>query len=236
MRVPHLVPVVSLMLIAPAALAAPAPSPAPGGPRSPAQPAAPSPRASATPAAQPQPIVALAPIDLTQVPEPCKPLTRQASAADLTVAYATRIALARCMADHAIAPLALCDCAASVVAIDAAVAPAIALLDDVSSSAAPAIQAIAEDTEGQLYIGFVTRMRSTLPAAGSEASPEELALRNMRAQTLDAQLAPWHEAAMASFEHVLDLAKAHPEISRNPATATAIRDAERRVAADVATR
>ncbi len=227
MRTRSLVSVISLTFVAPAALANPA-------------------RSEAPPAAQPPPAVVgsrmapelleLAPIDLTVIPGPCRPLTKQASAADLAVAYSTRIALASCMAERAVAPLALCDCGASVVAIDAAVAPAIALLDDVIASAEPTLQAVAEDTEGQLYAGFAIRMRGTVPAVGPNASAAEVMLRDMRAQTLEAQLAPWHEAAMASFEHVVELAKAHPEITRNAAAATAVQDAERRVAADVATR
>ena len=226
MRFCNLVSVVSLTLVAPAARA----DPAAAG----AQPAAPrAPTAQGSAPATPKTI--LAPIDLAAIPERCKPLTKQASAPDLALAYSTRIALASCMAERAVAPLALCDCGASVMAIDAAVAPALALLDDVIASAEPALQVIAEDTLGQLHAGFAVRMRATLPAVGPSAGADELALRDMRAKTLEAQLAPWHEAAMASFEHVVELAKAHPELARNAAAATAIRDAEHRVAADVTT-
>jgi hypothetical protein len=158
------------------------------------------------------------------------------SAPDLAVAYSARISLASCMAERAIAPLALCDCGASVVAIDAAVAPALAVLDDVIGSAEPALQVIAEHTEGQLYAGFAIRMRATVPAVEPNADAAALTLHDMRARTLEAQLAPWHEAAMASFAHVVEIAKAHPEIARNAAAASAVRDAEHRVADDVASR
>ncbi|HSR97088.1 MAG TPA: hypothetical protein VLM79_08570 [Kofleriaceae bacterium] len=178
----------------------------------------------------------LAPIDLTQVPAECKPHTKQALALNLSVALTARITLATCMAERAIAPLQLCDCGDSISAIDTAIKPAMAILDDVITNADPSIQVIAEHTEGQLYTGFVTRLLATLPAAAAGASEAEATLRDMRKQTLDAQLAPWREAALTSYQHVVDLAKAHPELASRPATATAVRDSQQRLAADVAVR
>src|SRR5262249_8770 len=132
----------------------------------------------------------------------CKPQAKQALAPNLSVALAARITLATCMADRAIAPLQLCDCGDSIAAIDTAVKPAMALLDDVITNADPSIQVIAEHTEGKLYTGLVTRMLATLPAAAAGASEAEATLRDMRKQTLDAQLAPWREAALTSYQHV----------------------------------
>jgi hypothetical protein len=140
------------------------------------------------------------------------------------------------MADRAIAPLSLCDCGESIVAIDSAVAPAITVLDDVIAAGDPAIQLIAEHAEGELYAGFLTRMLATLPRIGPEADEAEVALHDMRTQTLTVQLAPWREAALASFQHVIELAKAHPEIASDRTVATAIRDSQQRLAADVAAR
>lgn len=215
------------LLIAPLALAAPAPrapAPAPGPARAPAPAPAPAP-----------PIVQLAPIDLSAIPEPCKPLAKQALASRLATALSARISLATCMADRAIAPIALCDCGQSIVAIDAATAPAIALLDDVIDKADPVLQVIAEHAQGQLYAGFAARVAATLPRPGSDASEAERALAAMRTQTLDAQLAPWREAALASFQHVMDAAKAHPQITGNPQVAAAVRDSERQLAASLTT-
>ncbi|HEU4731334.1 MAG TPA: hypothetical protein VFT22_25745 [Kofleriaceae bacterium] len=210
--------------------------------RPPTSPAA-QPPATQPPATQPgtarppgTPVAQLAPIDVGAIPAACKPLVKQASSPSVSAAYTARISLASCMAARATAGLSLCDCADSIVAIDAAAAPAIALLDDVIASAEPAIQAIAEDTEGQIYAGFAVRLRATLPAVGPEASAAEVTLHDLRAQALEAQMAPWHEAAMAAFEHVVELAKSHPEFSRNAATATAVRDAQQRITAEVATR
>jgi hypothetical protein len=191
------------------------------------------------PPAQPRPAPAapqLPRIDLAAVPEPCRPLAKQAVAPNVSAALTARIALAGCMADRAIAPLALCDCAASIVEVDAAAAPALAVLDDAISAADPANQVLGEHAEGQLYLGFATRLLATLPRLEPGATAADTALRDMRKQTLEAQLAPWREAAMASFQHVVDAAKAHPELATNPAVTAAVRDSQQRLAAETADR
>jgi hypothetical protein len=233
-----LIPLASPILLAATAFADPAPAQRPATqPRATQAPA--QPPTAQSPGARPpsaQPPVQLAPIDLTQIPAECKPQAKQVLAPNLAVALSARIALASCMVDRAIAPLSLCDCGDSIAAIDTAAKPAIAILDDVIANADPSIQVIAEHTEGQLYTGFVTRMLATVPAVAPGASEAETTLRDMRKQTLDAQLAAWREAALASYQHVVELAKAHPELATLPATATAVRDSRQRLAADVALR
>jgi hypothetical protein len=120
--------------------------------------------------------------------------------------------------------------------VDAAVAPALRVLDDAIGAADPALEVIGEHAEGELYTGLVTRLLATLPRVGPDATGAEIALRDARKQTLEAQLGPWREAAMASFQHVVDTAKAHPELANNPAVATAVRDSQQRLAAEVAAR
>lgn len=187
--------------------------------------------------AAPTPAVPLAPIDPAKLPEACQPLAKQAQVANLSAALAARVSLATCMADRAVAPLALCDCADSVLMVDTAVAPALALLDNVIEVGDPASQVIAEHAEGTLYVGFAARLVATLPRPAPGAAEAEVTLRDLRKQTLDAQLAPWREAAMTAFQHVVDIAKAHPAMAaHNPAVASALRDSQRRLAADVAER
>jgi hypothetical protein len=225
-----LVTLVSLTLLAPAALAD----------RAGAQTAA---RAPAAPRAVAPPMVQLAAIDGAAIPAPCTPLAKQALA-DATSVVATaasaalsaRISLASCMADHAVAPIALCDCGASIVAVDQAVKPATDVLDDVIAKGDPATQVMAEHAEGQLYTGLVARLVATLPKVGPQATESEVALHDMRKQTLDAQLAPWRETALTSFQHVVELSKAHPELARNAVIATAVRDSQQQLSAEVAAR
>jgi hypothetical protein len=194
--------------------------------------AAPPARAPQQRPAQPSPPVQLAPLDLTRIPEPCKPLAKQAMAQSLAAALSARVSLASCMADRAIAPLALCDCGESVLAIDTAVAPAIAVLDNAIEVGDPAMQVIAEHAEGKLYAGFAARLLTTLPKPGPGAADTELALRDLRKQTLEAQLAPWREAAMTAFQHVVEIARAHPEVASNASAASAIRDSQQQLAAE----
>lgn len=214
-------------------------APAAGAPRATppmTAPAAPAAGAATRPVAPPPPAIQLVPIDLSTIAEACKPLAKQAMSPTPAAAVPARISLASCMVDHAIAPLALCDCADSVVAVDQAIAPAIAILDDVIEAGDPASQVIAEHAEGTLYTGLVTRLLATLPKLTGDAGETEVALRDLRKQTLDVQLAPWREAAMTAFQHVVDAAKAHPEVARNAQVATAIRDSQQRLAAEVANR
>src|SRR5262249_61696056 len=97
----------------------------------------------------------LAPLDLPKAPEPCKPFAKQALAPSVAAALSARVSLATCMADKAIAPLALCDCGESILAVDAAVAPAIAVLDNAIEGGDPGMQGIAEQAQGKLYVGVV---------------------------------------------------------------------------------
>jgi hypothetical protein len=204
---------------------------------------APAPPASQSPASPPlasppssQPSARLAPLEQSAIPEPCRPLAKQAQAPSLAAALSARISLASCMAERAVAPLALCDCGASILAVDTAVAPALAVLDGVIEAGDPAIQVLAEHTRGQLLAGFAARLLATLPTPGPGADNAEITLRDMRKQTLEAQLAPWRDAARAAFQRVVELAGAHPELASNPAVMTAVRDSRQRLAAEVAAR
>jgi len=209
---------------------APAQSAVPVRPTAPAVP--PPDRHPASPASQPgppaPPASPLTPIEPSAVPEACRPLAKQALAPG-PAALPARISLAICLADRAVAPLALCDCGESILAVDTATEPAFALLDEVIDAGDPASQAIAEHAEGELYAGFTVRLLATLPALRPGASPAEATLREMRRQTLDAQLAPWREAATRSFQRVAELARAHSELADQPAVRIAVRDSQQRL-------
>lgn len=190
-------------------------------------------RGPAAAPAQPAVPSRLSPIDLSTVPEACQSLAKQAVAPS-PAALSARISLAICMADRAVSPLSLCDCGESILAVDTATEPAIALLDEVIDADDPASQAIAEHAEGELYAGFTARLLATLPAPRPGARAAEATLREMRRQTLDAQLAPWREAATGSFQRVVELAKDHPGLADDPAVTTAVRDSQQRLAREPA--
>lgn len=171
----------------------------------------------------------LTPIDPSAVPEACQPLAKQAVAPG-PAGLSARISLAICLADRAVASLALCDCGESILAVDTATEPALGLLDEVIDASDPASQVIAEHAEGELYAGLTARLLATLPALRPGASTAEATLREMRRQTLDAQLAPWRDAATRSFQRVVELSTAHPELADHPAVRTAVRDSRQRLA------
>jgi hypothetical protein len=214
-----------------------APAAAPVQPAVPSRPIAPSgspdSQPPASPADRPSPPAAsrLTPIDPSTVPAPCQSLAQPALAAS-PAALSARISLASCLADRAVAPLTLCDCGESILAVDTATEPALALLDEVIDADDPATQAIAEHAEGALYAGLTVRLLATLPALRPGAPAAEIALREMRRQTLDAQLAPWREAASRAFQRAVELAGAHPELAGNPAVTAAVRDSQHRLASD----
>jgi hypothetical protein len=220
------------------AAAAPAQPAVPSRPTAPsAPPAGSQPAPIASPASSPEPSAPLAsrltPVDPSTVPEACQPLAKQALVPG-PAALSARISLAVCMADRAVAPLALCDCGESILAVDTATEPALALLDEVIDVGDPASQMIAEHAEGELHAEFAVRLLATLPALQPGASADEIALREMRRQTLDAQLEPWRDAASRSFQHVVELARSHPELADRPAIRTAVRDSQQRLRAPAA--
>lgn len=210
--------------------AAPARPTVPSRPTAPPQDRPPAPTASpASAAVSPAPLASsLTPIDPSAVPEICQPLAKQALAPG-PAARSARISLAVCMADRAVAPLSLCDCGESILAVDTATEPALGLLDEVIDTGDPASQMIAEHAEGELHAGLTARLLATLPALPPGASAAETALREMRRQTLEAQLEPWRDAAARSFQRVVELARAHPELADRPAVRTAVRDSQQRL-------
>jgi len=232
---PFAVLVVAAVLASPAA-ADRTPAPAPAHPAVPPRPTAPPATPPATPAASPAPAgltpPALTPINPAAVPEPCRSQATQAAAP--RAAPAARVALASCLADRAVASLSLCDCGESILAIDTAAEPAQALLDELIDAGDPVTQALAAHAQGELYAGFLVRLVATLPPLGPGASDAEATLRDLRRQTLDAQLGPWREDAVRAFQRVVDLAKDHPELASNPAVMTAVRDSQRRLAGELA--
>ncbi len=210
-------------------------TPAAPAPTTPAR-AAPSPAPAApTPTWAPRsatPAVNLPPIDIAALPESCRTIAKQASAVSLQTALSARVSLASCLADINLAPLALLDCQDSVLAVEAATAPSFELLDGVIAAGDLTAKLIAEHAKGELYTSMAIRMKSTIPAASDAAS---IALHDSRVSILDTLLAPWRDSANAAFEHVVAIAKANPELVKNPVVKTAVAASQQRIAAKVAT-
>lgn len=198
-----------------------------------ATPAQPAPARPAHGASTKTPATNLAPIDLQTVPEQCRTIAKQAGARVLATALSARISLAACLADVKLAPLELCDCEESMLAIDEALKPTFALLDEVIVAAPDDVtKIIAERAKAELHTHASTRMMQTLPpASGSESA---VALYEARKAILDGLLARWRDAAAASYERILATVKANPKLERNPVVASAMRIAKDRLRLHVA--
>lgn len=210
----------SLTLFTPAALAEGTRAPAP------ATAAEPAPVAKATPSTN------LPPIDLTTIADKCKPIAKQAGAANLGQALAARLSLASCLAEANTAKLELLDCAESVAELEAAVTPSLELLDGVIAAGDPTQAILAEHAKGELYTSLAVRMLATIPpATGDQAS---VALRDTRKEVLDSYLQPWREKALAAFERVVQLAKANPKLGKHQGVQAALKASRQHLAVKVA--
>jgi hypothetical protein len=205
---------ISLSLSAPLALAAPAPT---------------APAARPAPAAATSPAMNLTPIDLTETPERCHPIARRAAAVNLVQALSARISLAGCISDATFSELTLIDGTDSVTALDEAVAPSLAMLDEVVVAAAdPVTQVMATHAKVALYQNMTNRMVQTVTA--TDASADGQALQEMRRQIVQGLIGPWREKRMELYAAIDEIAKANPTILRNPVALAAIRDSREQLA------
>jgi len=222
---------ISLSLFAPVAMAAP-------GDKAPAARAtagsARAPAAPAAPAAAKSPAVNLTPINLTETPERCHPIAKRAATTNLIQALSARISLAGCIADAKFSELTLIDGQDSVTALDEAVAPSLAMLDEVVAAAAsePVTQVMATHAKAALYHSMMNRMVQTVTA--TDASPEAQTLKETRRQIVQGLLGPWRDKTRAVYSAVDDIAKANPTIIRNAVALAAIRDSREQLARHVA--
>ena len=152
---------------------------------------APIPRAAPRPAA-------LRPIEVGALPPSCVALAHvPADARIATPALAAHVSVASCAAEQRMNALGLAHDDASMRALAIAVAPSLAMLDDVAAAGGPAWQLTAQFTRGDLYRGMVVRMRA---ATHGDAS-------------LEPELKPWLDAARAAFGEVVAIAQAHPDLA-----------------------
>jgi hypothetical protein len=156
------------------------------------------------------PAVNLQPVDPASVPDACKPAAKQLATKSLPLALEARLALARCMGEQALATLELVDCGESVTAVDTATAPAFALLDEVAAAGVPALAVLAEHARAELYGTMRMRMLATVPAEPAGQ------LHDARIAVLETLMQPWRDKADAAYKRAVAIAKAHPELAKNP--------------------
>ena len=176
-------------------------------------------------AAQAQP--ALSPIDREALPEQCLALAKLADSPSRNQALSARISLATCRADHALKPIALCDCEQSVREVDDAIAPSLALLDEVYLAGDSTMKILARHTLGEMLANLGTRLLATVPPAINE-SESAVKLRELRLEMLQALIEPWVARARTAFSEVDQIARANPQLAKNAAVLAAVRSARAR--------
>ncbi|HEY5923471.1 MAG TPA: hypothetical protein VIV11_17445 [Kofleriaceae bacterium] len=203
------------MANAPTPPSTPAPAPAPAPPR----PAAPS-------------LTALVPEEL---PEACRDQAKLVDSPSKNQALSAGISLASCLVDQNAKALVLCDCEQSVIDINAAIDPSLQLLDEVFVLGDPATKILARHTQGEILSGFAQRMLATVPPP-INGSEEALALRNTRLDMLQPLIEPWLTRARAAFTELDKIARANPQLAKNPAVVAAVRATRTRLSQGVAKR
>jgi hypothetical protein len=231
-------PVSLLVLLASStALAGPEPvppSPAPAPADAPV--AAPSPDptqppAAATPAAPP---VAAAPTSLStivveELPVACRDLGKLATSPRPAQALSARISLSSCLVEQKMKELVLCDCEQSVNELNAAAAPSLALLDEVFALGDPANKILARQAQGDLLGSFATRMLATVPAP-IDSSQSAIALRETRLGLITPLVNPWFVRAQSAYAELDKIARANPQLAKNPAVLMAVRSSRAKLA------
>lgn len=183
-----------------------------------------APSATTAPGATPptQSAPTLSTIDPENIPESCAALAKTAASPSINRALSARITLAGCLADVAIKPLVLCDCAQSVQEIDTVTELSRVLLDEAIAMGDATTQILARRAKGDLLANLATRMIATVPPP-RDGSPEAIALRDSRLDILTALLQPWQLAARVEFEELDKTARANPQLAKNPAVVAAVR-------------
>lgn len=164
----------------------------------------------------------LPPVVLEELPEACRDLGKLANAPAHAQALSARISLSSCIVDHEMRDIQLCDCEQSIKDIEAASEQSLALLDEVFMHGDPTMKILARQALGDLLTGFATRMLATVPAPvdGSEAA---IALRETRLQMLQPLVQPWIVRAQGAYAELDRIARANPQLAKNPAVVAAVR-------------
>ena len=196
----------------------PAPAPAPPAPA----PTAPTPTAQApTPTPTPTPVApTLTKLNPDDVPEACRDLAKLGDSASKAQALSARISLASCLVDHKTKPIVLCDCEQSIIDVNAAIDPSLALLDEVFLLGDPVTKILARHTQGEILSSFAQRVLATVPPA---VTSNDVELRETRLAMVQPLIQPWLARAQAAFTELDKIARTNPQLAKNPAVLAAVR-------------
>ena len=123
----------------------------------------------------------------------------------------------------------LCDCEQSVIEIEAAAGPSLALLDEVVSLGDATQQILALQARGDLLQSLATRILATVPAP-VDSSPAAITLRETRLGLITPLVTPWLERSQSAYTELDRIARANPKLAKNPAVLAAVRSSRAKLA------
>ena len=148
---------------------------------------------------------------------------------------AARIAAATCIADANLRPLELLDTHASMLEVAAAIAPSLALLDDVIARGSELARLLAHHAKAIVVQQATTRMLASVPPA-AQPTVEAARLRDSRRALVEVMIEPWRAQIVDEARAANALAKAHPALASNASAALALRDTKRMAPDPIAAR
>jgi hypothetical protein len=106
-----------------------------------------------------------------------------------------------------------------------AVAPALAMLDEVIAKAhdEPRAAIIAYGAKANIYAGLIVRVRNNIPPMMG-ATSTQLAMLEHAHDDIEQDLVPWVDRLEVSYSAIAALARVHPELGGDPVMQTAVRD------------
>jgi len=165
----------------------------------------------------------LSPIDTSKAPSCAAGADIPADAKIDKPAYEAHISFAHCAASVRLQALqGLADDDAGMKAVEGAIDPSIAALDEVIKAGDPQYAIIAEGLKAQLYVAAAVRMRNSIPGITMTTVGEPLADHDRRHQALEPKIKPWLDNASAGFERVKAAAASKPELASNPVVKAAV--------------
>jgi hypothetical protein len=174
------------------------------------------------------------PDPLANLPKTCAPLAKRLTLSNRDQAMAARISLARCIADANLKPLQLLDTQESMLEVEAAIAPAFLLLDDVIARADAQNQLLAHHAKMVIVQQASTRMLASVPVA-AQPTVEAARLRDSRRALVEVMLAPWSAQIADEARAANAIATANPKLEKNGSVAIALRDTKKAVPDAIAT-
>jgi hypothetical protein len=157
----------------------------------------------------------------------CAPLAQLPLSATIPEpAISAHVSLANCIAEESMNRVVVSPTDGAIGQLNSAVAPSLAMLDEVSRLGDPYWKAIAEDAKRDVYSSMVVRVRASIPTPGLAAE-----------SAVEPKLVGWIDNANRAEAEVAMLAERNPDVAmRDPVIASIVDRTRADVPAAVAQR